>query len=197
MRTRHVLPCHPSRNWQTSYKVKGSRVPSCLVKVLNKADDDILRLPIDVTNQWLGHGVHLCRLLFTPSLITSLSPQAPDMHNWQSGSHPWLFVPPHKFISGSAWSFTKSHHLSHRHCMWDPEIRVRIKKPCDHRCCCACRLLHPRELRNHGQDAALETRSTTLPAAADRPEQDRKLPPAQLCFPNRFFRWTHTLLWRA
>ena len=51
--------------------------------------------------------------------------------------------------------------------MWDPEIRVRIKKPCNHRCCCACRLLHPRELRNHGQDTALETRSTTLPAAAE------------------------------
>ena len=174
-----MLPCHPSRNWQSSYKVKRSRVLSCLVTVLNKADDDIPRLPIDVMNQWLGHSVHLCRLLFTPSLITSPSPQAHhDMHNWQSGSHPWLFIPPHKFISGSAWSFKiypKSHYLSHRHCMWDPEIRVRIKKSCDHCCCCACCLLHPRALRNHGQDAALETRSTTLPAAADWPEQDRKL----------------------
>ena len=66
--------------------------------------------------------------------------------------------------------------------------RSESRSPCDHRCYCACRLLHPRELKNHDQDAAPETHSTTLPAAADRPEQGRKLPPPQFCFPNRFFR---------
>ena len=73
-RARCVLPRHPSRNWQSSYKVKGSIVLSCLVKVLNKANDDIPKLHMNVTNLWLGHGVHLCCLLFKPYLITSSSP---------------------------------------------------------------------------------------------------------------------------
>lgn len=102
----------------------------------------------------------------SPSLL--LHPPSSDMDNQKLGRHPQLFFLPHSssanLLGHSFKIYPTSQHLSHLHCLWDPEITVsEARSSCYHFCCPNCSL-KVRKLKDQHQSPAPDTHSP-LPAS--------------------------------